>query len=260
MKPNQMQKALKENGVAVGHMVSEFTTRGIAKILESCGIDFVVVDMEHTGAGSDRVADLMAWFKATPIAPFVRVPVPQYHFIARTMDAGALGIMVPNVQSAAQAKSVVEAVKYAPWGRRGVALGTAHTDYVSPDPVAYFEEANRNTTVICQIESPAGLEDLDRIAATDGVDVLWVGHFDLSQSMGIPAQFDHPDFLAALKRVADTAKAHGKAAGIQPGNRAMAARWIELGYNVISWSADMAVYRHALASDVAWLREQLSRP
>src|SRR5713101_7668624 len=157
MKENRFQRILREGGVPVGHMIMEFGTRGIAKILEAAEVDFVVLDMEHTAFDAARIADLVAWFKATDIAPFVRVPQGVYHFLARTMDAGALGVMVGNVETAEQARSIVDAIKYAPMGKRGVGLGTAHTDYQQPDPKGYFDYANRNTTVICQIESETGL-------------------------------------------------------------------------------------------------------
>jgi 2-dehydro-3-deoxyglucarate aldolase/4-hydroxy-2-oxoheptanedioate aldolase len=259
MKPNRFREALEEGRTPLGHMIMEFATRGIAKLLEGAGVDFVLLDMEHTGFDAGCIADQIAWFKATPIAPFVRVPQNHYHFLARTMDAGALGVMVGNVETPEAARQIVDAVKYAPMGRRGVGLGTAHNDYIMPDPVRYFEYANANTTVICQIESPIGLANLDGIAATPGVDVLWVGHFDLSQSMGIAAQFQHPDFLAALKKVVETAGRYGKHAGIQPGNLEQAEQWMAIGYDVVSWSSDVAVYRTALNSGVAQLRERAAR-
>ena len=254
MKPNRLIKALAADGTAVGHMVSEFGTRNIARIVAGANPDFVMLDMEHTGSDTERIADLCAWFRATDIAPMVRVPQGLYHFCARTLDAGALGIMVANVETAEQAKEIVNACKYAPLGRRGVALGGAHNDFVMPEPAAYFRYANENTTVICMIESPVGLANVDAIAATDGVDVLWVGHYDLTQAMGIPAQFQHPDFLQALQTVTAAAKRHCKNAGIQPGNADDARQWRALGFNVISWGIDYAVYRAALAAGVQTLR------
>jgi len=258
MKENRFQRILREGGRPVGHMIMEFGTRGIAKILEAAGVDFVLIDMEHTGFDSERVADLVAWFKATDIAPFVRVPQGLYHFIARTMDAGALGVMVANVETGEQARSIVDAVKYAPLGRRGLGLGTAHNDYVPPDAAAYLDYANRNTTVICQIESETGLENLDAIASAAGVDVLWVGHFDLTQSMGIPAQFSSPRFTGALKQVIDAANRHGKLAAIQPGNFQQAEQWLRLGFHFMSWKVDIAVYRDALRKDIEDLRKLMS--
>jgi len=254
LKPNLLRQRIAEGRVAVGHMVMEFGTRGIAKILESAALDFVLLDMEHGGLELEHLADLIAWLKATPIAPIVRVPGAHYHFIARVMDMGALGIMCPNVESAEQAQALVDAVKYGPEGKRGLGLGTAHNDYVMPQPVEYLKEANANTTVICQIESEKGLQNLEAIAAVPGVDILWVGHFDLTQSMGIVAQFQHPRFQEALRRVADTARQHGKAAGIQPGSREQLAEWRQAGYNVISWGSDISVYRGALAAGVSAVR------
>ena len=257
MKSNKLKLAQAEGRIPVGHMVWEFGTRGIAKILESVGLDFVLIDMEHSCIEIERVADLIAWFKATPIAPFVRVPQCMYHFMARVMDAGALGVMVANVETPEQAQSVVDAIKYAPLGKRGVGLGSAHTDFLVPDPPIYFRDSNLNTTFICQIESPIGVSNIEAIAATEGVDILWVGHFDLSQAMGIPGEFHNPRFLEALHKVVDTARAHGKYAGIQPGNMDQAEEWLKIGFNVISWGADSAVYRQALATGIAALRDRL---
>jgi 2-keto-3-deoxy-L-rhamnonate aldolase RhmA len=259
MKPNRMQAALAAQGSAVGHMISEFTTRGIARIVATANPDFVMIDMEHTGHDTGRIADLCAWFRANDVAPFVRVPQGLYHFCARTLDAGALGIMVANVESADQARQIVGACKYAPLGHRGVALGGAHNDYAMPaDAAAYYQAANANTTVICMIESPKGLADVEAIAATEGVDVLWVGHYDLTTAMGIPAQFQHPDFLAALRNVVAAARRHGKQAGIQPGAAEQARQWKEIGFNVISWSVDFVVYKNALSSGIQGLRELLA--
>ena len=200
MKQNRVRQLLAEGKMPIGHMIMEFSTRGIAKIVEAADVDFVLIDGEHSGFDLGQIDDLLAWFKATPIAPFVRVPSSDYHFIARVMDAGALGVMVPNVKSAEQAKSVVNAMRYAPEGERGLGLGGSLNDFVRPNPKKYMHAANRNNMVICQIESKEALDNLDAIASTPGVDVLWVGHFDLTQSLGIVGEFQHSEFLNALKR------------------------------------------------------------
>ena len=108
--------------------------------------------------------------------------------------------------------------------------------------------------MICQIESREGLENLEEIAATPGVDVLWIGHFDLTQSLGIPGQFHHSLFLDAAKRVVDTTRRYGLGAGIQPGSLAQAQEWIELGFDVISYSGDLYVYLDAMTRAVADVR------
>jgi 2-dehydro-3-deoxyglucarate aldolase/4-hydroxy-2-oxoheptanedioate aldolase len=255
MRDNPLKQKLASGQPVFGTMAWEFFTPSLPQICSAAGAEFVLLDMEHSGIGLDRIADLIAWFKATPVAPIVRVPASYYHFIARVLDAGALGVMAPNVETVEQARTIVNAVKYAPEGRRGLGLGCAHNDYVPPKPAEYFREANANTAVICQIESGQGLEHLEAIADVPGVDILWVGHFDLTQSLGIVAQFQNPQFLDALARVADAAHRHGKAAGIQPATREQAAEWMKLGYNVVSFGSDIAVYRSALSSALEAVRQ-----
>lgn len=255
MKPNRFKQRLAEGKVPVGHMILEFGVRSIPRLLENAGLDFVLIDTEHSAFSTSEIADLIAWFRATDIAAFVRVPQVQYHWIARTLDLGAMGIMVPNVKTAEEAKAIVDAAKYAPLGQRGVIMGNANTDFQTLSPADFLVEANRNTTIICQIESVTGLENVEAIAATPGVDVLWVGHFDLTQSMGIPGQFHHPRFLDALQQVVETARRHNLGAGIQPGSVSQAEQWMKLGFNVISYSGDYAVYTAALSQAVTEIQK-----
>jgi 2-dehydro-3-deoxyglucarate aldolase/4-hydroxy-2-oxoheptanedioate aldolase len=257
MRPNRVRQALAEGRVPLGHMIWEFSTRGIAKICEAAGLDFVLIDMEHSGFSLVQVTDLLAWFKATPVTPIVRVPASEYHFVARVMDAGAQGVMAPSVGSVEQARAVINAMRYAPEGGRGLGLGGALNDFVPPDPVAYMKEANRDNICVCQIESRPGLENLEAIAAAPGVDVLWVGHFDLSNALGIVGQFEHPEFITAIKRVADACQKHGKLAGVQPGDLKQARRWMDFGYNMISLGADSVFYRSALKANIDELRSAL---
>ncbi|MBI3960954.1 MAG: aldolase, partial [Chloroflexi bacterium] len=165
MKPNRAQRVLAEGKIAVGHMLMEFATHGVAQMLATADLDFVLIDMEHSPFTAQDVARLVAWLQATEIAPLVRVPQVQYHFIARCLDAGALGVMVPNVKTGAQAKEIVACAKYAPLGDRGVALGGALTGYQTVSPPDFLAESNRNTTIICQIESEEGLANLEAIAS-----------------------------------------------------------------------------------------------
>jgi 2-keto-3-deoxy-L-rhamnonate aldolase RhmA len=255
MKPNRCKAAMDEGRVPLGHMLSEFGTRSMARILEVADLDFVLIDMEHTGFEIADVADLVAWFKATTVAPFVRVPQTDYHFIARALDAGVLGVMVPDVKSGAEARAIVDAAKYAPLGNRGLGLGAPHTDFQPINPREYMDFANDNTTIICQIESQAGLDQLTSIASAPGVDVLWVGHNDLSQSLGVPVQYDHKRFTDALRLVLDTANRFGLKAGIQPGTMAQAQGWLDFGFNIISYGTDLSIYRQAVTSQVSELRQ-----
>jgi len=255
MKSNRFREVRAAGQVPVGHMVLEFGTRGIAKLLDAAGVDFAIIDTEHSAFSTADLADLMAWFKATPIAPFVRIPQVDYHFIARTLDLGALGIMIPNVKTGAETRAIVDAAKYLPLGKRGCIFGNAQNDFKGVKPAEFMPYANENTTIICQIESVEGLENLEAIASTPGVDVLWIGHFDLTNSQGIPGQFQHPQFLDAMKLVVDTCRKYGLGAGIQPGSLVQAQEWMAMGFDVISYSGDFFVYAEAMTKAVAGVRE-----
>ena len=257
MKRNRFKDMLKEGKAPVGHMLFEFNTRGVAKILEAAEVDFVVIDMEHSSFTLNEVADMVAWLKATPVAPFVRIPEVEYHLIARPLDVGVLGVMAPNVKDAAQARALVDAAKYPPMGMRGFHSGGVSTDFRGMDAGEYVRFANDNTTVICMIESPEGVKNVEAIATTPGVDALWVGYGDLAQYMGMPGQFQAPEVVDALRQIAAAAKKHGVAAIIQPGNVTQMQEWLDLGYNVISYGADFALYKGALSQAVAEVRRTM---
>lgn len=257
MKTNRFKQLLKEGKKPVGHMLIEFASRGMAQILAAAGVDFVVVDMEHGSYTLEQFADTVAWLKATPIAPFVRVAQVEYHLVARALDAGALGVMAPNIETAAQAEALVAAARYPPLGKRGLHFGGASSDYRMMDGGEYIRHANENTTVICMIESPAGVEHMDEVASVAGVDALWVGHWDLTQFMGIPGQFHDRRFTDAVRRVIDAAHAHGLASIIQPGSPEQLRQFLDLGFDVISCGADFIVYREALTRAVADVRKMM---
>jgi 2-dehydro-3-deoxyglucarate aldolase/4-hydroxy-2-oxoheptanedioate aldolase len=183
----------------------------------------------------------------------VRVPATEYHFIARVLDVGAMGVMVPMVESAGQARRVVAAAKYPPLGRRGAAFGAAHDDYRGGDILATMASANAEGLLIAQIETAAGVREAEAIAAVDGIDVLWVGHFDLTNSLGIPGRFDHPDFRRAVRDVAAAAASHGKAAGFMCADVAAGRALREQGYRMLAYGGDMWLYQQALREGIAGL-------
>ena len=251
---NPVKAALRAGGVAFGSMAFEFDTRGIGRLAAGAGADFLVYDLEHTGWSLETLGRLVA---ATPdaLVPMTRVPTTQGHFISRALDVGALGLMVPMVESAEQAQEIVAAAKYPPVGRRGAAFGIAHDRFVGGAPTDTMERANSETLVIAQIETVGGLEQVDAIAAVDEVDVLWVGHFDLTSSMGIPGQFDHPDYLSAIERVSAATTRAGKAAGFMCGSVEEGRRMLDLGYRAIAYWGDLWLYQSALADGLRRLRE-----
>ena len=213
MAEHALKEMSRHGRLKVGTFVVEFSTPGIGQLLKAAGCEFVLLDMEHSGFGFDTVKQMLRYMQAGDMPAIVRVPSREYHHAARAMDMGAEGIMLPMVGSAAAARELLSYVKYAPDGERGVALQIAHDRY-APGPVQKkLRDANERCTFVALIETAEGVENADEIAAIEDVDILWIGHFDLSVSMGIPGQFDHPDFKAAVARVVRAAKKHNKSLG-----------------------------------------------
>ena len=180
MRANTVKRTLAAGGVALGTMVFEFSSTGIGRIIAAAGADFVLYDLEHTGWSIETIRLLLATTRAAEVIPMVRVPASDDHLLARPLDLGALGIMVPMVETADQAQQIAAAVRYPPVGRRGAAFGVAHDDYAGGDLTAKMASANAELFLIAQIETAAGLANVEAIAATAGIDCLWIGHFDLT--------------------------------------------------------------------------------
>src|SRR4051794_4804662 len=255
MSPTGLKEMAGARTPKIGHFIVEFATPGIGHILKSAGADFVLFDLEHSGFHFETVKSLVRYFEAARLPMIVRVPSREYNPIARAMDMGAEGLMLPMVGSAAEAREIVRAMKYHPHGVRGVALQVAHDRYRPGAVPEKFAAANDRSTLFCQIETAEGVENADEIASIDGVDCLWVGHFDLSVSLGIPGQFDHPDFKQAIDRTVAACKKHGKSLGrlvpsVQAGIEIYAA-----GFDFVCYSGDVWVLHDALAAAMTGLRE-----
>ena len=237
-----------------GHFIVEFATPGIGHILKSAGCDFVLFDLEHSGFSFETVKSAVRYFEAADVPMIVRVPSKEYHHIARACDMGAEGIMLPMVGTVAEARHILDSMKYTPDGKRGVALQVAHDRY-RPGAVAdKFAAANHTTTLFCQIETAEGVKNADALAALPGVDCLWVGHFDLSVSLGVPGQFESKTFTDAIGKVVAAANRHKKALGrLVP----TVEQGIELngqGFDFICYSGDVWVLHNALAEAIDRLR------
>jgi 2-keto-3-deoxy-L-rhamnonate aldolase RhmA len=238
---NRFRQRLQQGDVLLGQMVLELFTPGIGPMLAACGLDFVIFDMEHGRCDIGLLAEMVASCRGSDIVPIARVPDAGYAPLSRVLDVGARGVMVPRVETKQQAEDIVSQLKYAPLGRRGVAMGIAH-DLYRPGTAEFFAQSNEETAVILLLETETAFENLDEIIAVPGVDVAWVGHYDLTVSMGIPAQFDHPRCLAAMDALVAACRRHGVAPGFLPPSPEAAAHWIGKGFRAISLGSDIGVF------------------
>lgn len=254
MRENRPKRAIAAGAVALGTMVFEFATPGIGRLAAQAGAEFVIYDMEHTGWSIETIRHLMATTRAADIVPMVRVPAAQYHLLARPLDVGAMGLMVPMVETVEQAEVIVRSAKYPPVGRRGAAFTVAHDDYTGGDIVEKMASANDNVLLIAQIETAAGVAAVEDIAAVEGIDVLWIGHFDLSASLGVPGQFAHSDYLAAVARVRKACERHGKTLGIMAGDVESGRSALAQGFRIVAYGGDLWLYAAALNQGLTALR------
>ena len=253
MRTNEVKRRLELGEPVFGTMVFEFATTGMGRIVAAAGADFVIYDLEHTGWSLETVRLLTASTRDT--VPIVRVPTGDYHFIARTLDAGAMGVMIPMVETAEQARQIVAATRYPPDGRRGAAFGVAHDDYRGGDLIGKMQHANRNTLVILQIETVVGVENVDQIAAVPGVDVLWIGQYDLNNFLGIPGQFDHPRYTECADKVLAAVRRHGRVAGFLAADVPHGEALLRQGFRMLAYWGDIWLYQEALRRGLEGLRE-----
>ncbi len=246
MRTNQVKADLRAGRHVFGTMVFEFFTPAYtADHQKAAGAEFVLFDMEHSGVTIETLKGQIAACRGIGLTPMVRVPALQYHFIARCLDIGAMGIMVPMVETAAQAREFVSATRYPPAGRRGAAFGMAHDDYESGSVPGKMAVANERTLAIALVETATGVANVEEIAAVDGIDVVWMGHFDLTNFMGIPGRFDRPDYLLAVDAIVRAANQHGKVPGMMAADELWAKDYLAKGFRIIAFGIDHLLLQRA---------------
>ena len=254
MRDNPVKAKLAQGGRAFGAMIFEFFSPGLPQICKNAGAEFILYDMEHTGLGFETLKTQFALCRGLGLVPMVRVPRGEYHFIARALDVGAFGVMVPMVGTAEEAAHIVSCTRYPPLGQRGAAFGFAHDDYQGGDVANKMAALHARTMVIPQIETDEGLRNVEAIAAVEGVDALWVGHFDLSNFLGIPGQFQHPDYLAGIARVVNACEAHGKTPAFLPTDEVWAHAYAAKGFRLMAYGIDQALLQNALQAGLNVLK------
>ena len=251
MTDTAISRAIAERGAAVGCMLFEFDTPRVMRILAAAGVDFALFDLEHTAWDAESLRRTLAAGRDTGIHTVTRVVRAQYALVATALDAGSRGVMAPMVESADEARLLVESARYPPLGRRG--FGVIMSDELAGGPAAAAERANRDTFVIAQIESEAGVEHADEILAVPGIDAAWVGQFDLSLSLGCPGEFDHPRYVEAVDHLLATCRRRGTPLGQLVASIDAGAAAATQGFQLLAF-ADVWVFERALREGVSALR------
>lgn len=252
---NRVKVLLKQGKPAIGHWLS-FPSPDVAELLAGLGMDWMLIDTEHGPASYADVENVIRAIAPHGVVPMVRVGENNAALIKRALDRGAAGVLVPMVSTPEDAAAAVAACKFPPEGLRGIA-GTRAARY-GLDIKSYFEGWNRDALVVLQIETREGVENVDRIAAVPGVDVLFIGPGDLSSSLGCFLEFDRPEFTSAVSRIIAAGRAHGVSIGyLTTGADAAIAR-IEDGVNFIGVVTDSKLLADAAIATYRKVREATS--
>ncbi len=250
MRPNPIKDRLDQGETVLGTMVFEFLSPGLPQILQGAGADFVFYDMEHSGFSYAEVKNQLALCRGLDIVPLVRPRATTHEHAAQLLDLGAMGLLFQMVETAEEAEQLVRLTRYPPTGQRGAMFGGAHDDYSSQTVPQIIDGAHDRTMVCVLIESAKGVANVEEIMAVPGVDVAHLGHGDLSLSLNVPGQTDHPTMQAGIDTILGACEAHGKAAACLAGDVDTANDWISRGFRMVSYSYDIGLLGGALRSGI----------
>ena len=240
MKKNHLKEALQDGKVVFGPFL-KFTDPAIVEIIGFAGFDFAIIDAEHGPISMENAQNMIRAAESVNLTPIIRVGNNDEALILRAMDIGAQGIEIPQINSKADAVRAVKSVKYSPQGERGVCRYVRAAKYSSMDKFKYFESANKETMIIAHIEGVEGIKNLDEILLVPGIDVVFIGPYDLSQSLGVPGEVNHPLVKEKMKEVVLKCKKNKVAIGTFADDIKTAKSWVSLGVQYMAFSVDVGI-------------------
>ena len=211
---NAAKARLRRNQLAVGIGVRLVRNVDIIKVMKAAGFDWLFLDLEHGVMGIENAAEICVAAQDSGIAPIVRVPYGELAMATRLLDGGALGIVIPHVDTAEEAREIADKLRYAPIGHRSVGGGQAAFDYAPMKMADFTKKANDNILIVVMIETPKAVKNAEAIAAVPGIDSLLIGSSDLSVELGIPGETGHQKIQDAVDKVVAACKKHRKFPGM----------------------------------------------
>lgn len=254
MRENHVKRALKSGEAVIGTMANEVKSPGLALMCAAAGFDFLFIDTEHGTYSLAQTGALIQMCRQVGIVPLVRVPDLAYHLIARVLDAGAMGVMVPRIETEKQVEAMVSYMRYPPLGVRGSG-GGGRTEYglAGGSTAELVERLNNETLIVAQIERKAAIENIEAIAAVPGLDVCLIGPVDLSISLGVPGELDHPLVQDAIQKVVDACASRGIASGGHLSAKVLE-HWWRRGMRMLMCNSDIGILRAGCRETVAQLK------
>jgi 4-hydroxy-2-oxoheptanedioate aldolase len=249
----KLKEKMRDGDFCVGPFLKA-ASPALVEVTGYAGLDFVILDMEHGPLSYEALEHQILAAERVGIAPIVRVETIAESAIIRPLDKGAAGLLVPHVDSGSMAQSVLRFSRFAPQGERGMDIYSRAAQYGHLPKREYLRKANEDTLLALQIEGLEGMRSLGDILAVPGSDVIFVGPYDLSQSLGVPGEIDHPEVVGTVEKIVEQVRKGGRHVGIYVDNVEAARKWIRLGVQFIALSVDTAIYYQGCKRLVAALR------
>lgn len=240
--------------VALGTFM-KITDPAVAEIAGYAGLDFVIIDLEHGPGNIQTAQNLIRAAERSDITPVIRVAKNDEKHILRALDIGAHGVQVPGINNREQAEKLVKNSYYEPKGSRGVCRYVRAAEYTNIEKSEFFARSNEDVFTVAHIEGEEGINNLDEILEVQELDVLFIGPYDLSQSMGIPGEINSPQLIEKMEEVVEKCLARDKIVGAFAEETELAKKWMEAGVNYLAYSVDVGLISEKFAS----LKENLLR-
>ena len=251
----ELKATLQAGGRVFGTMITIGRSPRWIPTLAGVGLDYVIVDTEHNPRSRAELGDYLAMFNTTDVAPIVRIPIPDSHYITMAMDAGAQGVLAPYCETVEEVKEVVAASKWRPLKGEAVRRIVDAGEHVSDATRIYLEERNKNSVAIIGVESVTAVNLLDKMLDVPGVDGIFVGPNDLSISLGVPDQYDTEEYKTTVKHIIDTAEARRIPVLVHHRTPELSTYWISQGARFILHGSDRRALTEGFRSDFSQLRE-----
>ncbi len=260
MRMNPLKKLWADKKPAFGTWSTIVHHPRFMKLLAVTGLDFVIIEMEHSDYTMAEVSTMCLIAREAGIVPIVRPSGLQPHDYTRPLDSGAMGLLLPNIDTAEQLESILQATKFYPRGKRILNPRGPHTDYVRlTRPLEQIQVMNEQTLTVAMIESQRGLDNLDAICGVQWLDAVMVGPDDLSQDLGVPGDMKHPKLTDALEHVIATCDKHNVPWGFSCQDRESADKWIKRGISWMPYANDAAALFNTFSSAAADLKKMSGR-
>lgn len=249
-----LKASLREGRKLIGPFI-KLSNPAVVEIFGHAGFDFVIIDTEHGPMCMEAAENLVRAARLAGVSPVIRVQSNDASLISRALDIGAEGIQVPQISSPEDARSVVKAARFAPEGERGVCRFVRAASYSHQEKSAFFMEANQKVTTIVHIEGEEGVSNLDQIIAVPGLDVIFIGPYDLSQSLGVPGEVENPRVIERIEQIVRLSREAGLVVGTFVDDVTAALKWMELGVQYISYSVDVGILYEASRNIVSLVKK-----